>query len=387
MSEYVMEFTLRQDSPMIHFQGNTPGATLRASEVKPKLDRFLTKWCKRKGIEERKEWKTDQDHNAYAYKMRIYAGGTKRSVPGKLPSYFGDLDQQRTNLWYTDDVRLEILCFNEELRKVIREAIESFFVLHNFGTRQNRGIGGFTLKQTTPQKAEEILVDWHDTITVYKMNFNRGTNAVEILKSGNMFYQILKSGINHGGTYIKSYLTIYFLERKVRGNPAPQLIGGEKRWMKQNKIAPAIGRSASEPVNRMNVNDSRYIRAILGTTGSIRYQNGRGGTETIKISSDELERVPSPIRYKLVGNVLFIIPLKPGQDLYGKKFIFENENGVRHSLLTPLRTEITMQGLMEGYIRYLRRDVRDDVRDYARNNHMVQPIWEGRPATWIQRCE
>ena len=32
---------LKQQTPMIHFQSKEPGACLRATEVKPKLDRFI----------------------------------------------------------------------------------------------------------------------------------------------------------------------------------------------------------------------------------------------------------------------------------------------------------------------------------------------------------
>ena len=42
---YKLEFTLKQHTPIIHFQHDQDGATLRASEVKPKLDRFIySKW-------------------------------------------------------------------------------------------------------------------------------------------------------------------------------------------------------------------------------------------------------------------------------------------------------------------------------------------------------
>ena len=36
-------FELIQHTPIIHFQAKDMGATLRASEVKPKLDRYLMK--------------------------------------------------------------------------------------------------------------------------------------------------------------------------------------------------------------------------------------------------------------------------------------------------------------------------------------------------------
>ena len=38
---YKLEFTLKQHTPIIHFQHDQEGATLRATEVKPKLDRFI----------------------------------------------------------------------------------------------------------------------------------------------------------------------------------------------------------------------------------------------------------------------------------------------------------------------------------------------------------
>jgi hypothetical protein len=38
---YKLEFTLKQHTPLIHFQHDQEGATLRATEVKPKLDQFI----------------------------------------------------------------------------------------------------------------------------------------------------------------------------------------------------------------------------------------------------------------------------------------------------------------------------------------------------------
>lgn len=38
-----LNFTLRQHTPMLHFQASQEGATLRASDVKPRFDRWLIK--------------------------------------------------------------------------------------------------------------------------------------------------------------------------------------------------------------------------------------------------------------------------------------------------------------------------------------------------------
>ncbi len=415
---------------MIHFQGKTAGAALRPSEVKPKLDRFLQEWCRRNDILEKEQegWKTNPARVAYDYKMRIYAGEMKYQYPEaqnqdknkkqqppksfneKLPSYFGELKQEedRTNLWHTDGVKLEIICFHEGLRKVIRDAAETFFVLHNFGNRQNRGIGGFTLQETTPKRAEELLTKWFkaQNITVYKMVFGPKTDAIRILKCGNMFYQILKGGINDGRTYIKSCLTKYFLERCPLGGSDPQLIGGEKRWMKQPEIAisPAAG-THEPPFDPEKVNEYRYIRGLLGTVGNLKYQDGHGGWQNISVESskdkkdpDRLERVSSPIRYKLVGNVLFVIPLRPGKDLLGQgravyeeEFTFYNTDTGKHgSLKIPkLNAEFTMNGLMQWYIKYITHDIPGDIMAYASRPNIGITLPQTPPRRemqWIQIC-
>ena len=40
-SAFSLNYTLKAQSPMIHFQAQQQGATLRATEVKPKLDKFI----------------------------------------------------------------------------------------------------------------------------------------------------------------------------------------------------------------------------------------------------------------------------------------------------------------------------------------------------------
>ena len=44
-SKFKIKFTLKQHTPIIHFQSEQAGATLRATELKPKLDKFLKKYA------------------------------------------------------------------------------------------------------------------------------------------------------------------------------------------------------------------------------------------------------------------------------------------------------------------------------------------------------
>ena len=46
MYNFQKEYHLKAHSPLIHFQYDSNGATLRATEVKPKLDRYILKHCK-----------------------------------------------------------------------------------------------------------------------------------------------------------------------------------------------------------------------------------------------------------------------------------------------------------------------------------------------------
>ena len=49
-----LSFKLKQHTPIIHFLPDQPGATLRATELKPKLDKFLIKYAFHENFEEYK---------------------------------------------------------------------------------------------------------------------------------------------------------------------------------------------------------------------------------------------------------------------------------------------------------------------------------------------
>lgn len=78
-----LKIQLKQHTPLIHFQSEQPGAILRATEVKPKLDKFLKKYAFPGGFEEYKQYligyKTNKkdkiedfgDKQAFDYKLRI----------------------------------------------------------------------------------------------------------------------------------------------------------------------------------------------------------------------------------------------------------------------------------------------------------------------------
>lgn len=74
--EHCFECELKQVTPMLHFQADQHGATLRATQVKPMLDRFLCREYQREhnGEDVPKQWrmgKDDAKKDALRYKLTI----------------------------------------------------------------------------------------------------------------------------------------------------------------------------------------------------------------------------------------------------------------------------------------------------------------------------
>lgn len=195
---YKLEFELEQHTPIIHFQARDAGATLRASEVKPKLDKFILKEYKEKlpksvikEREEDKEKKEDKEiRKSLDYKMRIIARNVDpENIDAKsAPMYFGNIKAKKPKLLVTaNSVQIIILVKNEVLKNCIEESIVRFFQLHNFGTRQSKGYGSFTVKSNGKKGIRDV----------YKYSFDvSGSGYKEVMNRINYFYKSLRSGIN-----------------------------------------------------------------------------------------------------------------------------------------------------------------------------------------------
>ena len=187
-----LTFELVQHTPIIHFQSGYEGATLRASEVKPKLDRYLL--TRLKEDELKPDWFISQEKGALDYKLS-FALVDGEAVQTYLPlSRIGSANRLKQDLkdkeglsevkilaatpyfaneeWIkkqegmprlavqTGRVRGEIYTKHPGLRDLLKAYIEAFFLLHNFGARQTKGFGSFTLasldKEPLCSSREEI---------------------------------------------------------------------------------------------------------------------------------------------------------------------------------------------------------------------------------------
>lgn len=210
-----LEIKLKQHTPLIHFQYDQDGATLRASEVKPRLDKYILTHLGnddyQSGIKIAKEkgWLVGKgEHPALDYKMRIEAQEVQNAAlerNNELPMYFGNMnsDNPKGKSESMDNNLIDLFVFStdELLIKEIEKQVTDFFLLNNFGTRQSKGYGSFSVKTIDDNSIDKVVP------TKYVACF--ATIKNQCFKDIDLFYKTIRSGINQNGSYFKSLMYHY----------------------------------------------------------------------------------------------------------------------------------------------------------------------------------
>lgn len=374
-----MIFDLQPQSPLIHFQPDEPGATVRASEMKPKLDKFLIKKFKKEEIDYT-DWlpKTPENNRpeALQYKLRIVSRGTYLIDLSHYPIFYGNMKAKKIKKGVISFPQLTITCFNKKLQEQIEKYLPEFFWVTNFGTMQSKGFGGF-LPRINNFNEKSLITAFHeaDAKAVYKMVFDRegikviGRN-VEVSSSVKMFeeikkyYGILKSGQNFKG-YAHSYVYKYIREKFN--------IGNEKAWMKKNGISPNVITKSN--INKKEVQDDlnpKYVRALLGKGDTITYHVDNDDVQVsinpAKIQNDSLERIPSPLLFKVIGKSVYVLARDVPTKVYNQEFIFDGYK--EGKLKTPSIDDFSDYGgkfpiedFLDNYMNYYNGKLRNDIHD------------------------
>lgn len=213
---FTLTFTLKQHTPLIHFQHTQAGATLRATEVKPKLDRFIIEKLTEISDDYEKaqkafkklhpDWligKGKAEHVALDYKLAIRFVETKLSEirkGQKVPAFFANMGPEYKEgntkgfSWADDLITCEVTCFQNYLKDIIEENFSAFLSHYNFGTRQSKGFGSFYLDPSDKNyKAPDLPYSF--TVSV-KAGAEWLDKASKILTNIDVFYRALRSGIN-----------------------------------------------------------------------------------------------------------------------------------------------------------------------------------------------
>ena len=377
-----LEFTLKQHTPLIHFQHDQAGATLRATEVKPKLDQFLIeellreqkvdfnfyepqrhgepKFINSHEVFNRKAQKPDNDdqklwinwlvgngkneHVALDYKVSVVCINNIIELiteDDKIPMYFGNMGDDYAKkpmcLATAEKVKVQIISLNQDIRTKIKEIFPFFLAKNNFGTRQNKGYGSFFFHKDDINGY--LGIDQYlKGITCLRIQPQEWINMLFVI---NYYYQRLKSGVNYyylnrntGRSFVHYHPS--FFRDFMYSNHSVQW---EKPWLKQ-KFFPVAG----------VLTNTKFTRALLGLSPKFEFKNRQNpsnpGPATypsfdfgVDVKHDTIDRHKSPITFKPVinnnGAEIYVIPENRFWDpICNQSFSFEG-NGRSERLSTP----------------------------------------------------
>lgn len=152
ISDYFYEVELKQQTPIVHFQYDQEGVTLRASDFKPRFDAFL--YEKDKNTFNKILNRTPQDINekeSLPYKLSIEA---KLEPIDRIEIkdhfeklYFADIGKNETEklkmVMTNTKIKLKFFSYNKSLLEILEKYLDEFLCQTNFGLRQSKGFGSF----------------------------------------------------------------------------------------------------------------------------------------------------------------------------------------------------------------------------------------------------
>ena len=439
-----LEIKLKQHTPLIHFQHDQEGATLRASEVKPKLDRFvLTRLGKdnydeisgeefdkvaslyekssqgkdfndlSRSLQEQEvgkylasqmKWFIGKgEHHALNYKMRIEVSSSNEREEFLLASYLkqdivNSMQQENINAvsntpYFAQEkengiiakasykksewdkigkkgilergtILLTIFCLDDTaggaLLKKVAEYIQSFFVSTNFGTRQSKGFGCFTVTEIRLNGGNPLTLK--NDVSLIKENFlfvykktiyGNGANRItNIFSTINNEYKITKSGKTTPKPYVKSKMMLYAGENDL---------GWDKKYIKSKTDGTFRSTNGQEyhlkcsPENKKssyaNRDDYKYFRAMLGLAEQLEFQlanppEGKSSNKMIvKICHPDISRYQSPLLFKVIDNDIYLVGNRVSVQMLNKTFNLtvtiqgdrDNKNVPIDNIKTPMK--------------------------------------------------
>jgi len=346
MSDFKLTFILKQHTPIIHFQHDQHGATLRATEVKPKLDRFLIehafggilnfdaykdfligdinvieKKLKEIDSDKEKEKFLKKQKLAFDYKLKI-----KKIFKNEKSGDTILIPPVKDKWLISEGVQITITSFNKELLLKIKnqqnkpsQLLIDFFNINNFGKRASKGFGAFYYEEVNEKKFKNSISRYYNTRVFVNNNMLSrepfdDRNPVFFYKKLFSEWSRLKSGKNFNENYEKSRIFKYLKEKKLRW---------EKRWIKK-KLKKLINegtlphdlRYDHDPID-INDNNTwedigneeyRYGRAILGLAELYEYQTvARNYKYQVIVNGGDVERFKSPITFKIFNKTVYAL--------------------------------------------------------------------------------
>jgi len=322
---YKLEVYLKQHTPYIQFS-DEEDAGLRATDVKPRLDKYLLEFDKYFRLEDEYEKElfnkvknTIEDSKASLYKMKITFDKNKKkklqekeensSFDKSKTLYFGAIE----NFEFYENLKVVCESFDYYLLEMIAEMIPIMFAYENFGARQNKGFGSFTVEKLILDEEYHYLENVVKEFYKEKNYLNFSDSIEELLYKIKNFYQEIKTG----GKNNKSTLKEYFEEKGNALKTEKDLI---KKYLANNNV-------------EINKDEFAFYRVLLGMPNCYVLKKKTGGNKdkkeifNVSANSENIDRIPSPLFFK---------PIKIKENQY-KVFIWLKAEGYKDILNVPFK--------------------------------------------------
>jgi hypothetical protein len=244
-SMYKLEVKLKQHTPLIHFQHDQEGATLRASEVKPKLDRFIIEHVLKSDFEKCKTYligyseknetslkeKFDKGFRGLDYKMKILSDCEKTEYLIGA-GYFGKTQLRKpanvkiignTSYFAQEDVNITT---NEHQDGVIYrngKGEDAIYTFRNddWNKIEKKGIIWNNINIYISSEDEDLINKIKNNISLFFVAYNFGTRA----SKGFGCFSVVKinndkpiDSIGNFEAYLKDFFGSYYVKRRINKN-------------------------------------------------------------------------------------------------------------------------------------------------------------------------
>lgn len=366
-------FTLTQITPIAHFDYDnecvTP--TIRVTEVKPKLDRFLKKMYSRSHTDESmpEDWfivdSSGERTEALDYKMQItpQANSSRQFEISKndysnkynfLANMSGDEARSRSDDTHEDAAKFvmencplsgQIVSFHESLLAFMNKPIvknltpiDMFFACTNFGMRQDKGFGEFVTDPFLDDSANGLFKEVLRYVYgdyVYSAKLEEGGEGVlrkeqndwePVCRTIGKMYKRLKSGK-------ENFVHMYFSQNSNGSAKGYAVSNLYKRSFKNEKYACKH--------SDLGVDDVVYGKALFGLANEIKVkEDHKDKIATWTIGSrdrqDAISRIKSPVTFRVLYDTVYMFldfdycdeqRMASYAMLAGKPITFTAENG------------------------------------------------------------
>lgn len=305
MSKFKVEFTLKQHTPIIHFQSDQKGATLRATELKPKFDRFLFDI-----VEDLPYKKNANGNKSLDYKVKIEQNfSNPQNINSRESLFFGNMGEGEEKKYkhHQNKFKIEFLSFDLKVKESIQKHFEAFLSNTNFGTRQSKGYGSFYIDSKNFDKSFVKQ-------TVYSFKTKNWEKDIKVL------YSFLRQGLNfpgRDGTRFYSKPAI-FSYAKSKGWT------WDKKAIKKEYFSNRVDSQLGDCVDFQS-DISYLLRDLFGLSSD---QSWMSYKTTISKENKDIERFKSPIVFKIVNDTVYFWANNSVEKILNKEFkIQQNKKG------------------------------------------------------------